>query len=78
LKTVYSRYIFYTIEFEFDPRKSRPNKKIHGINFDDSRYPVVGRIGEIHWSSEVAYREDRIRIISVRRSRGEEIERYES
>ena len=98
LTTVYSRYIFYTIEFEFDPRKSRSNKKKHGIDFDEAqalwddldlivvpartsdepRYLVVGRIGETHWSGVITYREDRIRIISVRRSRDEEIEIYES
>jgi uncharacterized DUF497 family protein len=86
------------MEFEFDPRKSRSNKKKHGIDFDEaqamwddldlivvpartsdeSRYLVVGRIGETHWSGVITYREDRIRIISVRRSRDEEIEIYES
>jgi len=86
------------MEFEFDPRKSRSNKKKHRIDFDkaqalwddldlivipartseESRYLVVGRIGETHWSGVITYREDRIRIISVRRSRDEEIEIYES
>jgi len=86
------------MEFEFDPRKSRSNKKKHGIDFDEAqalwddldlivvpartfdepRYLVIGRIGETHWSGVITYREDRIRIISVRRSRDEEIEIYES
>jgi uncharacterized DUF497 family protein len=44
---------------------------------DEPRYLVVGRIGERHWSGIVAYREQRIRIISVRRTRKEEIEIYE-
>ncbi len=45
---------------------------------DEPRYLIVGRIGEKHWSGVVAYREERIRIISVRRSRREEIYLYES
>jgi uncharacterized DUF497 family protein len=44
---------------------------------DEPRFLVIGRIGEYHWSGIVTYREDRIRIISVRRSRREEIELYE-
>ncbi len=45
---------------------------------DEPRYVVIGKIGEKHWSVIVAYRENKIRIISVRRSRKEEIEFYES
>ena len=45
---------------------------------DEPRFLVVGRIGESHWSAVITYREDRIRIISVRRSREEEIAFYES
>ena len=44
---------------------------------DEPRFLVVGRIGDERWSAVVAYRDDRIRIISVRRSRKEEIELYE-
>jgi uncharacterized DUF497 family protein len=44
---------------------------------DEPRFLVIGRIGEEHWSAVVTYREDRTRIISVRRSRTEEIELYE-
>ncbi len=85
------------MEFEFDPQKSRSNKRKHGIDFveaqalwddmdlivvparttDESRFLVVGRIDENHWSGVITYREHRIRIISVRRSRQEEIELYE-
>lgn len=43
----------------------------------EPRFLVVGRIGEGHWSGIVTYRSPRIRIISVRRSRSEEIELYE-
>ena len=45
---------------------------------DEPRFLVVGKIGEYHWSGIVTYREDRIRIISVRRAREEEITLYES
>lgn len=34
-------------------------------------------IGPSHWSAVITYREERIRIISVRRSRMEEVEIYE-
>lgn len=44
---------------------------------DEPRFVIIGRIGDRHWSGFVTYREDRIRIISVRRSRKEEVEIYE-
>ena len=44
---------------------------------DESRFLIIGRIGEKHWSAVVTYRKERIRIISVRRSRQEEVELYE-
>jgi uncharacterized DUF497 family protein len=44
---------------------------------DESRFLVVGRISGKHWSAVITYRHDRIRIISVRRARQEEIEVYE-
>ncbi len=44
---------------------------------DEPRHVAIGRIGDKHWSAIITYREDRIRIISVRRSRGEEVELYE-
>ncbi len=45
---------------------------------DEPRTLLIGRIGEMHWSAIVTNREERIRIISVRRSRKEERELYES
>lgn len=45
---------------------------------DESRYMVVGRIKEKHWSGIFTYRGEKTRIISVRPSRKEEIEIYES
>ena len=44
---------------------------------DELRFLVIGKIGGHHWSGIVTNRSDRIRIISVRRSRGEEIALYE-
>lgn len=44
---------------------------------DEARFLVVGKIGDQHWSAVVTYREGRIRLISVRRSRTEEITIYE-
>ena len=45
---------------------------------DESRYLMIGRIGDKHWSAVVTYRSESIRIISVRRSRVEEVKLYES
>lgn len=44
---------------------------------DEPRYLVIGKIGLKHWSAVITYRETAIRIISVRRSRDEEVELYE-
>jgi uncharacterized DUF497 family protein len=44
---------------------------------DEPRVVVIGRIGRTYWSAIITYRDDRIRIISVRRSRPEEVEIYE-
>jgi uncharacterized protein len=45
---------------------------------DEPRYLVIGRIMDKHWSGVITYRGDNLRIISVRHSRTEEIEIYES
>jgi len=45
---------------------------------DEPRFLVIGRINIKHWSAVITYRETRIRIISVRRSRSEEVSLYES
>ena len=45
---------------------------------DEPRTLVIGRIGDKHWSAVIAYRGERVRLISVRRSRKEGIEIYES
>lgn len=48
------------------------------VTVDEPRYLVIGMIEGKHWSGIITYREERIRIISVRRSRKEEREIYES
>lgn len=45
---------------------------------DEPRYLVIGMIELKHWSAVVTYRNEGIRIISVRRSRIEEVSLYES
>ncbi len=44
---------------------------------DEPRFMVIGRIVGKHWSAVITYRHERVRIISVRGSRREEIEIYE-
>lgn len=86
------------MEFEFDNRKSKNNKKKHGIDFfeaqalwddpdrivipaktiDEPRCIVIGQINQKSWSAIVTYRNEKNRIISVRRARMEEVEIYES
>ena len=48
------------------------------ITCDEPRYLVIGKISGKHWSGIITYRGERIRIISVRRSRKEEVDIYES
>jgi len=45
---------------------------------DEPRFLVIGTISGKYWSGVIAYRSEKIRIISVRRSRKEEVELYES
>lgn len=45
---------------------------------DEPRFLVIGKISGKHWSGIITYRTEKIRIISVRRSRKEEVDIYES
>ena len=45
---------------------------------DENRFLIIGQIDEKHWSAVITYRENSVRIISVRRSRKKEIQYYES
>ena len=56
-----------------DPERLQVPARTQG----EPRYMLIGRIGSRHWSAIFTPRGDRIRIISVRRSRTKEIERYE-
>ena len=45
---------------------------------DEPRVLIIGKIAIKHWSAVITYRQGHIRIISVRRSRKDEVELYES
>ena len=44
---------------------------------DEPRFLVIGKVNKKHWSGIITYRGENIRIISVRRSRAEEVDFYE-
>lgn len=91
------RYNIYTMEFEYDDKKSASNKKKHGIDFseaqtlwndddkiifparseEEERKVLIGTINNKHWSAIYTVRNEKVRLISVRRSRKEEEELYE-
>jgi len=52
--------------------------EIPARTLDEPRFLVLGLIASRHWSAVMTYRDDDIRIISVRRSRAEEVALYES
>jgi uncharacterized protein len=58
----------------FDPRLV----EIPARTVDEPRFLIIGTIADVHWSAVVTDREERVRIISVRRSRHEEVEIHES
>jgi uncharacterized protein len=80
--------------FEYDSDKSQSNLEKHNIDFMDAQQiwddpgfieiqansddEARWRIAEKHWSAVITYRNESIRIISVRRSRKTEIALYES
>ena len=45
---------------------------------DEPRFLVIGLINGKYWSAVLTYRSENIRLISVRRSRTEEVTLYES
>ena len=51
--------------------------EVPAMTVDEPRYLVIGRIGAKHWSAVITYRSENTRIISVRRSRPEEVALYE-
>ena len=44
---------------------------------DELRFVVIGKINSKHWSGVITYRDQNIRIISIRRSRIQEVSLYE-
>ena len=44
---------------------------------DEPRFLVIGTIDGTYWSAVITYRGDHVRLISVRRSRREEVALYE-
>ena len=52
--------------------------EIPALTTDEPRFLVLGKKRDKHWSAVVTYRNRSIRLISVRGSRTEEIEIYES
>lgn len=52
--------------------------EIPAKTIDEQRFLLIGKISDKYWSSIITYRNERIRIISVRGSRKEEIDIYES
>ena len=44
----------------------------------EPRFLIIGEINSKLWSAIITYRKDKIRIISVRRSRKSEVELYEA
>lgn len=52
--------------------------EIPAKTIDEERFLIIGKISDKYWSTIITYRDERVRIISVRRSRKEEIDIYES
>lgn len=42
----------------------------------EERWLLIGRIAETHWTAVITYRGNQVRIISVRRSRKDEVQAY--
>ncbi|MDA3861596.1 MAG: BrnT family toxin [Melioribacteraceae bacterium] len=65
----------------FDAQELWQNKKRIEIPLkyvDENRFIIISKIGEEYWSAIYTYRKNKIRIISVRRSRENEKEIFES
>jgi len=52
--------------------------EIPAKTIDEPRFLTIGKIEQKHWSAVITYRNGKIRLISVRRSRDEEVTLYES
>ena len=47
-------------------------------HIEEVRFLCIGKIGPKHWSAVITYRKGAVRLISVRRSRKEEVQHYEN
>lgn len=52
--------------------------EIKANSTNEFRMIIIGKIKEKYWSAIITYRQNKIRIISVRRSRKQEVNFYES
>ena len=50
--------------------------EIPARSLNEPRTQVIGRIGDVVWSAFITRRDDRVRIISIRRARNEEKAAY--
>jgi uncharacterized protein len=57
-----------------DPRRI----EIQASSTTEPRFMVIGQVKGKYWSAIITYRENNIRLISVRRSRDDEVKVYES
>ena len=46
-------------------------------DYGEDRFVVIGKVRGKHWSAAITYREENVRIISVRRARKKEVDYYE-
>ncbi|MDP2955029.1 MAG: BrnT family toxin, partial [Longimicrobiales bacterium] len=56
-----------------DPKR----REVPARSDDEPRFAVVGLVDGRHWTAYITYRGERVRLISVRRSRPSEVARYE-
>lgn len=52
--------------------------ELPSLKDDEVRWLIIGLIDGKHWAAIVTYRDDVVRIISVRRARKREVDFYES
>ena len=52
--------------------------EIRAKTTDEERYVEIGKIGSKYWTAIITYRDNKIRIISIRASRKNEKEFYEN
>ena len=66
---------------DFDHAQALWDDPLHVViparTLGEVRWLIVGRITERHWSAIITHRQQRVRIISVRRARPEEVAIYE-